>query len=551
MYTPSKLHYIIGSKYNTIVEYAEEVVVKPFSKKNYLSVCSGDTLLVFNSESGNIIRIDLDKDVQEIINLHIAHKFKGFSCFACTRDYFYFIDNFGYLIKYDTKFNFINETKLPVFPSSFTVLKNDFYLYERTLNKCYVFRFNEEIFTLVNEFELKGIGNKGFAIKNNDLWVADDEENTISIYDKETGKFKNCILTPYISPVGLGFLKDSVYVAYSGVIVSNTFDNISFPEQKPFFHKLNYKTISSKRCKYTLSNSFVVEFLYEETINLHSKDQRYNKLVVEIAIPVTNERQQLLELKPIGRNFKLIDREGKKFAQFQLGAIDRYSGGVIGYKSLMKLSGLKYLPLANPKFSEYDLSEPMLAKEVEEEESLHMWSPYIRDFSIIEKSPEIIETVKQIRNKVFKALYYRPNSWSRDLEDVIRDGYGTCGDYTNLIMSCCRLNEIPIRSRGGFKVPRFTNSQNDSLSCLDNHAWLEVFIPGLGWIPFESSSDDKEFNGRLCEGQFLGEDWTHIKTHENTSNPNFITCRDDKVEVHPYDIFENNIDFRVLGETEI
>jgi hypothetical protein len=549
---PYQLHYIIGAKYDTVDEGNSSVVLNAFKKNNFIRLFYTNKVLVFNAFNGQIVEMDLNGNEQMILNIQNASKFKNLRGFGVDNENYYFTDNEGFLLVYNKSFELVSKKMLPFKPDSFTMDKNLFYFYSRSENSVQIVKIQDNIVSITEKFDILGIGNKGLRVKGNELWVSDDEENLIHIYDLATKKLKFSIITPFIAPTDLIFIKDKVFVSYCGQVTMSSFESVSWQEEKPFLHELKYKILHDKELDCVLSNSFLVEFTYEEAISRLNSYDHYEQLTVYLALPEENIRQQILDIKPIGVPFTIVQKDGKKFAEYVVGKIDANSSGLIGYKVLLKLSSRKYVNIVGKTFSDYQYQNNDLARELEDYEGgLDMDNRYIRNFAGIQKPNQIIEAVRILRNKVFEKLFYKGNSDAHDLEEVLRDGYGTCGDYSSIIMAVCKLNGIPIRSIGGFKVPRFTNSQYEQLSYYYNHAWLEFYYPEVGWLPFESSSDDKEFNGRLCEGQFLGEDWSHITTHKNRAIPNFIHCTDKDRETHPFDIFSSNIYFRVLGEMEI
>ncbi len=56
-----------------------------------------------------------------------------------------------------------------------------------------------------------------------------------------------------------------------------------------------------------------------------------------------------------------------------------------------------------------------------------------------------------------------------------------------------RLCGVPCREVGDYKVPDYKLEYGivHSVSRPDyDHVWVEFYIPDIGWIPMESSSDD-------------------------------------------------------------
>ncbi|NMD00332.1 MAG: transglutaminase domain-containing protein, partial [Bacteroidales bacterium] len=167
---------------------------------------------------------------------------------------------------------------------------------------------------------------------------------------------------------------------------------------------------------------------------------------------------------------------------------------------------------------------------------------------IIKSNFPDIEKVKILRNTIYSKLYYKKNTTAQSFEEVLKDGFGTCGDYTSLLLILLTKNNIASQSVGGYKIPRFYISQSGIMSIYYNHAWIEVFDKENKYVfPIESSSDDKEFEKRYSEGQFLGIDWTHIKLYNGKAYPNLVYIPSHP-EIHPFDILKKAGVFAVIKQ---
>lgn len=548
---PYQLHYIIGSKYDTVDESVEPAIFHPFRKMRYLNMHynEGDMhAYIFNSLTGFVIAYNLKNYEQVILNYKNAQELVGYiGIYVDKNNNYYFIDKKGYLKIFDSQFQIIKEFELPFSPDSFTASDNIFYFYFRDNAEIAIWHIQTHAYI---KKKANGIGDKGLCINKKELWLADEEENLIDVYDIENFNIKFSIITPFIAPVDVIMCNEEVMVLYSGQVTQTSYNAVAWFEQQPFIHQLRYEIFERNGFNYTLSNRFLIEFRYEECFNPVNSLQNIEKLTVNLAIPIDTIRQKLVDVRAIGIPFKAVQKNQEfSKAVFDIGAVNAAkSQFLIGYKCFMMLAGIKYTIKNIVKFDTFDYSSFDIANNIELTNDKGELSGYMKDFSEVGSFESIVDKVMALRNKVFDALYYKPNMYAADYVEVLKDGYGTCGDYSGIIAAICRLNKIPVRIIGGFKVPRFTNSQFESLSYYYNHYWLEFYVPGIGWLPMESSSDDKEYMKRFCNGQFMGEDWTHIRTHLDKAIPNFIETSDVENKTHPYDLFKNNMFYRILGE---
>jgi transglutaminase-like putative cysteine protease len=65
-------------------------------------------------------------------------------------------------------------------------------------------------------------------------------------------------------------------------------------------------------------------------------------------------------------------------------------------------------------------------------------------------------------------------------EDFLRIGGGVCQDFAHLMLGLLRLSGIPCRYVSGYlHVERKKREPSQS------HAWVEVYAPSAGWVPFD------------------------------------------------------------------
>lgn len=64
-----------------------------------------------------------------------------------------------------------------------------------------------------------------------------------------------------------------------------------------------------------------------------------------------------------------------------------------------------------------------------------------------------------------------------------REGY--CQHFSGAMALLLRLNGIPARVAVGFATGKSTGTDGYAVSSNNAHAWVEVFFPGTGWLPFD------------------------------------------------------------------
>ncbi len=86
-------------------------------------------------------------------------------------------------------------------------------------------------------------------------------------------------------------------------------------------------------------------------------------------------------------------------------------------------------------------------------------------------------------------FFYAPNVTLVDtpLADFVASGAGVCQDYAHAMLALCRQAGIPARYVSGYVHPHpFTNET--LLGSEGSHAWVEVFLPGSGWVGYDPTN---------------------------------------------------------------
>jgi transglutaminase-like putative cysteine protease len=168
----------------------------------------------------------------------------------------------------------------------------------------------------------------------------------------------------------------------------------------------------------------------------------------------------------------------------------------------------------------------------------------------------ILKKAKAIRDYIYKRLTYVMDSRYEGTKRVLELGEGSCGEYLNVFLSLFRLNGIPVKACGNYKIPVYkmqAGSQNVFLSPDFNHVWLQFYVPDLGWVPLESSADDNSASYReWAQRYFMSLAWYHVECRlgdyfedvfdKGTGKPHLLA---------PGDLAIKDIKFKVLGAIDL
>lgn len=127
--------------------------------------------------------------------------------------------------------------------------------------------------------------------------------------------------------------------------------------------------------------------------------------------------------------------------------------------------------------------------------------PYIQASAraAVGDAENVLEQVRRIWLYVRNRLYYRGDGRKDVAAQVLRQGHGSCTEYTFSIIALLRARGIPARYMSGSitHVGPFARTSRDTIF----HKIMEVYIPRIGWIPVESTAGGRYVNEAIADEQ--------------------------------------------------
>ncbi|MGA2625322.1 MAG: transglutaminase-like domain-containing protein [Bacteroidota bacterium] len=172
----------------------------------------------------------------------------------------------------------------------------------------------------------------------------------------------------------------------------------------------------------------------------------------------------------------------------------------------------------------YNTSDQDYQKYTEETES-NLFTPYLKNLS-----KEIVgnETNDYLKAKNIYQWICKNVIWT-DPKPVLGDNAeytakykrGDCGAKSNLFISLCRINKIPARSQGGWRVqPDGDHAQ---------HSWAQVYFEPYGWIPVDVTAGAHLINHKDERVRYF---------YFGNCTPYHLIIYDDDTELLPTKVFE-------------
>jgi transglutaminase-like putative cysteine protease len=107
----------------------------------------------------------------------------------------------------------------------------------------------------------------------------------------------------------------------------------------------------------------------------------------------------------------------------------------------------------------------------------------------IERRGRPLETLLEVSHGIHKKFAYVPNATSVDspIDHAISERKGVCQDFAHVMIALVRELRVPCRYVSGYLF-HTTEDQSSSAEGA-SHAWVEAFLPGLGWVGFDPTND--------------------------------------------------------------
>lgn len=120
---------------------------------------------------------------------------------------------------------------------------------------------------------------------------------------------------------------------------------------------------------------------------------------------------------------------------------------------------------------------------------LHDWaSQFIRPDEVTGTRELLVEMTQFIRNTMQYQARHDPGVQTP--YDTLRLQSGSCRDFATLMIEAIRRLGYAARFVSGYLyTPRLDSGTQQSVGAGSTHAWVQVYLPGAGWIPFDPTND--------------------------------------------------------------
>lgn len=103
----------------------------------------------------------------------------------------------------------------------------------------------------------------------------------------------------------------------------------------------------------------------------------------------------------------------------------------------------------------------------------------------------VLDWLKALSAKIRNEFIYDPEATDvkTKTSDMFMSKRGVCQDFAHLMIASCRAFDIPARYVSGY---HFVGDLQGGSADFEqaSHAWVEAFVPGLGWCSFDPTNAD-------------------------------------------------------------
>lgn len=184
-----------------------------------------------------------------------------------------------------------------------------------------------------------------------------------------------------------------------------------------------------------------------------------------------------------------------------------------------------------------------LARDIEADDywDMLMPSPYVnvspaveqaaRDLGVDRRNEDPLSMVLKLNGALHEYLQYDTASTKVDttIEEVLQSRRGVCQDYAHVMIALLRSLRIPSRYVSGYVCN--LQDQSDLTNDMASHAWVDAYLPGLGWVGFDPTHNTT-VTGRHIRTA-VGRDYSDVPPALGTMKGDAETQLQVRVRVRP------------------
>ncbi|MCI2082118.1 MAG: hypothetical protein LKJ93_02870, partial [Bacteroidales bacterium] len=334
-----------------------------------------------------------------------------------------------------------------------------------------VIQFSSSDGTAINSFKSPAKNPKGITFDGKYLWISDSGTDEIYMVDPKTGYVIIIMDAPGNCVYGITVSGDSLWAAdYNDDMICK----LKIRDRTPFIRK------DRQTHKVT----------YHHAVTCFGPG-KIKTLDVNIALPENRVNQEIIgkiryNIKP--SEFP-TDQWGQKTALFEFKDIKPGEKTDIEVTTTVNTYDVRYFIYPEFVGSLSDIPRDIKDKYLADDDKYQINSETVRkakDEALGgETNPYWI--MRKLHQYLITHLYYNMDGEWDTAPTVLRNGSGSCSEYTFVYIALCRAAGLPARYVGSTWCHE-NNAYMDEVY----HRWVEVYLPGYGWVPTDPTHGDRE-----------------------------------------------------------
>jgi transglutaminase-like putative cysteine protease len=106
----------------------------------------------------------------------------------------------------------------------------------------------------------------------------------------------------------------------------------------------------------------------------------------------------------------------------------------------------------------------------------------------LDQNEDPLSLLRRINTAIYEHFDYVPNATNVDspIDQALDERRGVCQDFAHIMLSLLRWRGIPARYVSGYL---YHGDHQDRSEANATHAWIEAWLPELGWIGFDPTNN--------------------------------------------------------------
>ncbi|MGB7979352.1 MAG: transglutaminase-like domain-containing protein [Candidatus Nanopelagicales bacterium] len=498
-------------------------------------VWSGADLIMLDTRTGRLALVDPETDDTRLVNDGRCEPLLAASGLALTGGSLWFTTGAG-LLRADWTDAHLGDPELVLaVEGALAVAGWDDHLY---LVRGHVLQVRAigEPGRVLTEVELPGIGRKGISATADALWLTDDLEQTVYCLDRRTLEVRFMVVTPFEGPTAIvarpspDGAADVLHVAYfesEPYLKDDPWSDLVWAvryRDRALIHQLRVHHDPAVRRAWSTGHRIQMHYYVEVEPDVDVP--ALADVIWRMSLPIDTPRQCLTDVQPIGLPFEIVtepDHAGRAqpVAVFRIPRVDAGTRLLLGWRATLEVFGIKHLLTSADLAGAPELPAALAADYLVDDEDLDLDSPEVAAATAaglagLDEDHTALDAARALRSHVYDRLEYEMGNQDSPI-GVLARGTGSCGEHVAVIMALYRRAGLACRVAGRYKCP-YQPWTTAPLYPDFNHVWVDLYLPGYGWVPVESNPDgDVVAVGPYPDRFFLGLPWRHVEVGKDIS----------------------------------